>query len=126
MNEGNTLIVAYAFNFCPFFYTAQDECNAFDMGESCRHPPPEVDTVTSGERKGVIFDTAFAVPECCQGSPDKFDHTECKKQIKQRDGIGIGIRTCFLLKKVSKIPKVKKYTPPLIQAQHVVLVSGEV
>jgi len=31
-----------------------------------------------------------------------------------------------LLKKVLNIPKVKKYTPPLIQAQHVVLVSGEI
>jgi ABC-type amino acid transport substrate-binding protein len=30
-----------------------------------------------------------------------------------------------LLKKVSKIPKVKNITVPLIQAQHVVLVSGE-
>jgi hypothetical protein len=29
-----------------------------------------------------------------------------------------------LLKKVSKIPKVKNINPPLIQAQHVVLVSG--
>jgi len=37
-----------------------------------------------------------------------------------------GIRTCFLLKKVSKNPKVQNITPPLIQAQHVVLVSGEV
>ncbi|WP_232364089.1 hypothetical protein [Desulforapulum autotrophicum] len=27
----------------------------------------------------------------------------------------LGIRTCFLLKKVLNIPKVKKYTPPLIQ-----------
>ncbi len=31
-----------------------------------------------------------------------------------------------MLKKVLNIPKVKKHTPPLIQAQHVVLVSGEV
>jgi cellobiose-specific phosphotransferase system component IIB len=37
----------------------------------------------------------------------------------------LGIGTSFLLKKVSKIPKVKNITVPLIQAQHVVLVSGE-
>ena len=37
---------------------------------------------------------------------------------------GIGIRRCFLLKKVSKIPKVQNINAPLIQAQHVVLVSG--
>ncbi len=42
-------------------------------------------------------------------------------------GIGArGIRTCFLPKKVSTFPKVKNITSPLIQAQHVVLVSGEV
>jgi PAS domain S-box-containing protein len=40
-----------------------------------------------------------------------------------KDTLGIG--TSFLLKKVSKIPKVKNITVPLIQAQHVVLVSGE-
>jgi hypothetical protein len=39
---------------------------------------------------------------------------------------GIGIRTCFLPKKVSKIPSVKNIIAPLIQAQHVVLVSGAV
>jgi hypothetical protein len=36
------------------------------------------------------------------------------------------IRTCFLPKKVSKIPSVKNIIAPLIQAQHVVLVSGVV
>ena len=40
--------------------------------------------------------------------------------------VGMGIITCFLLKKVSKIPNVYNITAPLIQAQHVVLVSGAV
>ena len=43
------------------------------------------------------------------------------KRIKDKERIG----TSFLLKKVSKIPKVKNIKPPLIQAQHVVLVSEE-
>jgi hypothetical protein len=47
-------------------------------------------------------------------------------RYRTRLGLAIvGIGTSFLLKKVSKIPKVKNITVPLIQAQHVVLVSGE-
>tara|TARA_B100000614_G_scaffold255226_1_gene271866 strand:- start:1668 stop:1919 length:252 start_codon:yes stop_codon:yes gene_type:complete len=48
------------------------------------------------------------------------------KPLHAATKLGIpGIGTSFLLKKVSKIPKVKNITVPLIQAQHVVLVSGE-
>jgi cellobiose-specific phosphotransferase system component IIB len=50
------------------------------------------------------------------------DHAALVTSFLQRV---LGIGTSFLLKKVSKIPKVKNITVPLIQAQHVVLVSGE-